>query len=611
VNVALSSRSSLVVGERTVSRCEDGLLGAEYVLFDRSEVVLSGATGQGVQEQGYLTTAGFARSRLQDAGITANLAREAFAALRTSQLRGLASTPSVLRVVEHLGPYEAFEGGTFVATSGRYAGTWLDLDVLARSCPLRGVAVLLQALHLLHVVEEVADDSPVRLLTAEAVGQGRPGERTWHKVSLEGVQRVPSILRAMRVPPKGHRAPRDEAEVREELLRNLRARAAASVHEQPRLHTLAAQFARTGRTPPAGTAAVLEAVRDTKRSTPRPPPRSPLPPPIAADDPLLLFEELRRHTQLLQGEDHLRAVAQFLSAMADRTTTLPEMAILASRAWLAAGENGHARYLAKRLVEDTGTSDDLRMAALEILDSTPPTNESIPPPSSAEPIRPSPIVVLSSAPDRAAPRGASLPPHVPEPIAPAHFALAPSTQPPARPVPQAPPPRHPEIVETMPLPHGAPEDFPMDARPTDPLGARIFMTRLSRELGRDYRIWYGTTLKTDLLAVDTMQRHLRRRFPEGPMDAKEAHTLEVELTRHGAFLSEILARSLGAEWVDLSSEHPGHWAMVVPPDIRVWPIGRVYRFYRQGHRESDLVAFLMELEAHARASRRSRGPGGS
>jgi hypothetical protein len=162
-------------------------------------------------------------------------------------------------------------------------------------------------------------------------------------------------------------------------------------------------------------------------------------------------------------------------------------------------------------------------------------------------------------------------------------------------------PAHPEIVETMPLPHGAAEDFPIGALPTDPLGARVFMTRLSRELGRDYRIWYGTTLKTDLVAVDAMQRHLRRRFPEGPTDEKEARTLEVELTRHGALLSEILARSLGAEWVDVSPEHPGHWAMMLPSDVRVWPIGRVFRFYRQGHRESDLVAFLIELEMRRRS----------
>ena len=40
---------------------------------------------------------------------------------------------------------------------------------------------------------------------------------------------------------------------------------------------------------------------------------------------------------------------------------------------------------------------------------------------------------------------------------------------------------------------------------------RIALTRLSRDVGRDYRLFYGTTLKADLLAIDAMQRHLRRR----------------------------------------------------------------------------------------------------
>jgi len=126
------------------------------------------------------------------------------------------------------------------------------------------------------------------------------------------------------------------------------------------------------------------------------------------------------------------------------------------------------------------------------------------------------------------------------------------------------------------------------------------MTRLSRTLGRDYRLWYGTTLVTNAIAVETMQRHLRRRFEDASSDKQTAQKLEAELTRHGALLSEILARSLGAAWVDLSASEPGHWAMVIHPNTRVWPIGRVYRFFQQGHREADLVAFFLDLESEAR-----------
>ena len=154
--VQKAALSSLVVGERIVSRCEDGLLKAEYALFDRSEVMLSTAGGQGVHEKGYLTTAGFARSRLEDAGLTADLAHAALGALRPNHLKAVASAPSVLRVVDRLGPYEAFEGGTFVAASGRYTGTWLDLEALGEAASREvsnvsnasGISILLQALHL-------------------------------------------------------------------------------------------------------------------------------------------------------------------------------------------------------------------------------------------------------------------------------------------------------------------------------------------------------------------------------------------------------------------------------------------------------------------------------
>ena len=153
----------------------------------------------------------------------------------------------------------------------------------------------------------------------------------------------------------------------------------------------------------------------------------------------------------------------------------------------------------------------------------------------------------------------------------------------------------------MTLPTGGDEAMlQVGARPLDALRTRIAMTRLARDVGRDYRLWYGTMLKTDLLAIDAMQRHLRRRFPDEAIDDAHTRQLEAELMRHGALLSEILARSFGAEWVDVSSEHPGQWAMIVPPDVRVWPIGRVFRFFRQGHRESDLVAFFLDLETYSK-----------
>jgi hypothetical protein len=661
LNRALNQNgSSLIVGERVVSKCEDGLLEAEYALFDRSEVLLasgavSGAGGHGVREEGYMTTAGFARARLHEALVTADLAYEAFAAMRGRHMRPLGRSTAVVEIIDQLGPYEAFEGGTFVAERGRYTGVWLDLDTLAAACPLREAPVLFQALHLLLVLEEVNEDVPVRLLTAPPNADGRAGERSWRKIDLDSAQRLPWLLREMQAPTRTRGSVRDEAEVREEILRSLQARATSTTTPQPRLHTLATAIARTGWTPPAGLP--VEAAPVTKRYSsskpPRqtpPPPRpssrppppgtttsprpSPPPPPPAEDsrvadnadasedqspDPVALFEQLRKQTELLRGDDHLRAVAQSLSALVERSAFVPDLAMLASRAWLAAGEQGYARYFAKRIVEDASISDDLRIAALEILDSTPRTFQtSRPPPSEA--IQPARVIVLSGD-DRPVPPGASLPPMAPAPPAPVAIQhpemTAPAPAPmeiprparvPAAPWVPPPPTGRPEIVETLALPEGLSESMlAAGLIPRDEVQARIAMTRLARQLGRDYRLAYGTTLKTDLMAVDAMQRHIRRRFADGQLDEAHARQLQVELTRHGALMSEILARVLGATWADLSPEEPGRWAMTVPvphaQPLTVWPIGRVYRYYGQGHREADLVAFFMELEAAARPRR--------
>jgi hypothetical protein len=650
--------SSLVIGERVISRCANGLLVAEYSLFDTAEVMLSAAAGQGVREQGYFTTAGTARERLYAEGLTAQLARDTFGALRPRHLRALARSPSVLRAIDRLSPYEAFEGGLFDAQRGTYQGAWLDMAALALACPLRNAAVLLQAIHLCQVLEEVSDDVPVRLLTANATAELRVGERTWSKVHLETARRLPAVLRAMRVPARSRVEGNDDVEVREELLRGLRARSAGAKIAEPRIRSLATLVAKTGSTPPPPDPSDTDVSGQAARRSSPSIERRIAEGVSAGTDPMALFEELRGHTQLLRGEDHLRAVAHFLSGMAERSPSQPELRVLASRAWLAAGEPSHARHFSKQLVENSGVEDSVRLLALEIIESTE-TPESPPAPEEAPPIVPMPILMAVPH-EHFAPVGASLPPFAPD-ARPLPIPLSRQTRPLAIPTPpkpvsggpfrdphttlvlrktprpivaspvvivESPPnppkrsrtprqtaalvapaaPRRPpqvgrsEIVESLALPPGLIEGMlTPGSKPETPDQARIAMTRLSRTLGRDYRLWYGTTLVTNAIAIETMQRHLRRRFEDASSDAQTAKKLETELTRHGALLSEILARCLGGVWVDVSGEHAGHWAMMIYPNIRVWPIGRVYRFFQQGHREADLVAYYLELESGTRS----------
>jgi hypothetical protein len=154
-----------------------------------------------------------------------------------------------------------------------------------------------------------------------------------------------------------------------------------------------------------------------------------------------------------------------------------------------------------------------------------------------------------------------------------------------------------ELAEQLSLPpgvHGA--SAGSDAVPKSLLEARAQFTLLSRELGRDYRVGHDFVLRTDLDGIEAMQRRLHEAFPNSAIRTSEQ---ALTVRRHGAFLSEILARTLGAEWVDIAPSELGYWSMIVPPNTRIQPFGRVLRLIAMGHKERDLVSYYLELEARA------------
>jgi hypothetical protein len=154
-----------------------------------------------------------------------------------------------------------------------------------------------------------------------------------------------------------------------------------------------------------------------------------------------------------------------------------------------------------------------------------------------------------------------------------------------------------ELAEHLSLPPGVSTDLELTALPRSVLEARVHFTLLARELGLDYRLKRGTALHADLTGIEAMQAVLLEMFPDHVVKTPdEAH----EVRRHGALLAEILARSLDAEWVDISPEEIGRWSMIVPPDTRVWPFGRVARLIQMGHKERDLVSYYLELRSRAR-----------
>ena len=157
-----------------------------------------------------------------------------------------------------------------------------------------------------------------------------------------------------------------------------------------------------------------------------------------------------------------------------------------------------------------------------------------------------------------------------------------------------------EEAATLSLPEGLgglPQ--PIETLPFTVLEARVQFTYLSRDLGRHYRDNLGIDLRTGISGVGAMQKVLLERYASRKVTTPEQ---AADVRRHGAFLSEILARAFGGFWVDIGPDDVGYWAMVVPPDTRVWPFGRISRFITMQHNERDLVAYFLELQGRFDAS---------
>jgi hypothetical protein len=621
--------TSLRLGERVVVRSDGGLLATEYMLFDVGDIVLRATDPVTVREAGYMTTAQAALERLASAGVTAELANDAARAVLPAVTASFARGRATRSVAGRLGAHELFDGAIFDPTARRYEGAWLDLRALAAALPIESAPLLIQALHLAAALSEVPPGTPLHLSTAAATRDRRPGERTHFRVDLTGARALPDALR--RIPPATRPIEHgDDSGIRRALLARVRERMTPDNPRQLQAHLAALEGALATRTMPLGPLADPE-LRAIERM-------------LAGGDARGVNERLdelervrgrvpgirylRARAALLRGEEPPRSVAQALSELADQETGFHEAALVAARTWLAAGEDAHARYFAHKLADDPSAKDSERLVAIEILDATSGTARShLPPPvqdgreSYAAPAPRTPRFpsLGDIPPPQTVPVTQSIPP--PGSSTSSEQSWPPPQQPSPRPHsqstrphrPTAPPfnvdqrprgsgrPRYePELVESLALPAGTTESsLGVGQVPRSPLQARVAMTRLARDLARDYRLWYAKTLRCSVLAIDAMQQHLMHRFVGAPISEP---AVAWELRRHGALLSEILSRALGGAWVDVAPSEPGYWAMLIPPATRSCPIGRVYRFVALGHRERDLVSYYLDVEARARSS---------
>jgi len=642
-SAALRIITSLTLGDRVPSRCGDGLLAAEYALFDVADAVLRATDPVTVREVGYMTTAREALDRLVRSGVTPELAEQAARSMSPEAALSYARGTTARELTKKLGAQELFDGAIYSAATQRYEGAWLDLRALATALDVPSAPAALQALHLAATLAEVSPTTPLYMSTAAATRDRRHGERTYQRAVLDAASGLPGALRRLAPLPSAVEVdPAQDRVRRRALLSRVRERLAPDSSPRHKAHLVALERAlASGAGPPDPLAdpelrtielllasGTIEGVTERLDAFER------------ARGRLPGVRYLGARAALLRGEPP-RTIARTLSELANEDKDFYQAALMAARTWLAAGEDGHARYFARRLFDDPSVPDSERLVALEILEATTPTGQSrLPPPvAPSDPVSAVPRVptaklptfpsLANVPPPLASPPGPSLvpeprvspspPPPRPSPRPPEPRRSAPPEAPP-RPAPSAAPqqarpsqapdapsrPRpaarsyDPELIESLSLPPGASEVMlGVNDLPTKPLEARIALTRLARDLARDYRLAYGKTLRCDVGAVDAMQQHIAHRFHGASISDPG---IAWELRRHGALLSEIIARALGGVWVDIAPSEPGYWAMLLPPATRTWPVGRIYRFVALGQHQRNLVSYYLDLEARARAA---------
>jgi hypothetical protein len=669
------------LGDSVVLVAQGGPPDAEYALFDPGEIELLATEPGRIREIGYRSTVAHARARLAESGITPEAAQEAAAIVRPALARAYARGAAVRRVVDRLSAAELFDGRTFDATSGHYAGGWLDLDTLVRDLALARAPAHLQALHLAALLAERDDDTPLVLATAQVSAARKPGERTFRRVSFEEPRQLAAALRALKI--SGEREGSEDGPSRLEILGWVRDRAHLAPATRERFASIeAALEARDApmRGPLADgelwtletklnageVAGVAERLDDFERRRGR--------------LPGTMY--LRSRLALMTGAEDPRVIAERASSLSTSMSAFHELELLAAQAWVAAGDARRARAFARDLLDNKTASDALRMSALEVMDAVGQSSTNLE--KAAAPTSPQPIVSVQPPPSPAPATGAgdaptvprertSSPhlagdrppstPHTPRSPAPSgsDFTPIPSSEPASTPrsllrrswptiragdlraeerearggagkkrslppgaslppyrieprtdgepwtaAPAAMPDANAEIdrLETLSVPaelRGAAP--PTSDAPRTPPEARLSCTYLARELAHDLRVRHGVELRCDLESLEIAQRYLREALPDGRVRSAED---EREILRSAAFLAELLARRLGARWVDLRSPEPGEWSMLAPcrsrptEVVRVWPIARVLRFVSMGHKERDLVSYYLELETRVR-----------
>jgi hypothetical protein len=363
---------TLKIGDRTLIESPGGPLETEYALVDAGNIELHSDTPGAIREVGYFTNVEDARARLEAAGVTIGIVEEVAALMRADLGRVYARGPAVRRVLDQLTAYELFEPRTYEAGMRRYVGRWLDLEGLARDLKVPRAGVAIEALFLFAAVAESRPDARVALTTTGYTRERRPGERTYRRVALDHVIEIPGALRALAEGAVPLATDRTSGPSRTDLLAAISARAStvAAPETRARLDDLARSLmarGMPGRGPlgdrelwgleeqlsQGSTDGVIERIDGIERARGR--------------LPGTMY--LRAKASLMLGLERAQVIAERVSALSVTMNAFFELDLLAGEAWRAAGDSKKAKAFARDLVENPNAPDELRIRALEILET--------------------------------------------------------------------------------------------------------------------------------------------------------------------------------------------------------------------------------------------------
>ncbi|MBN9166299.1 MAG: hypothetical protein J0I07_35525 [Myxococcales bacterium] len=357
----------LLVGDRVVLR-GTAPPEAEYAMFEIGEIELRASEPGRVREHGYQTTAGLARARLANLGLTPAVALELADAMQPVLTDAYARGVAVRRVARYLGPAEMFQSDGYDGSARCYRGVFLDLAALARDIDMDHASATLHALYLATILENEPDDTTVLLSTDACTKGSMPGARTYKRPSFTDPKRLFNALGGL-----AHKAPTpdiQEALPRADVIAFLRSRADAAPDEDARALYKSLE----------GTVSI----RDM-------PEKGPLASPDLwaietriesgdLDGVDAAIDEAERHHGRTPGTTYLRArisltlrqeppklIAERISALALSMTSFRELALLAAESWLDAGDPRRAMPYARDLVDSPGVDEGLLLRAQRLL----------------------------------------------------------------------------------------------------------------------------------------------------------------------------------------------------------------------------------------------------